>query len=148
MAYLMTYICSSCTRPIKRLCQAVTPEEPPWTYLDYCENCKQQRTFLRDIVHSDGFIDEPLMPLIPWHLYLMKAENGLYKIGISTNPKARYASLATGPIAIGLLWSKEMITAREVEQELHRHFQAKRIRGEWFELNEQDVEYIRRLADG
>jgi len=40
-----------------------------------------------------------------------------------------------------------MENVEQVEKEIHRRFQAKRVKGEWFELNEADVEYIRRLAE-
>ena len=148
MAYLMTYICSNCTWPTRRLCQVITRDAPPWALLDYCEKCRQRSTFLRDVVHSDGFIDDPPVPQILWHLYLMKADNGLYKIGISTNPANRHKSLSTGPIAVNLIWSKELPDAPQIEKTLHWRFRSKRIRGEWFNLDKADIEYIRRLADG
>jgi len=77
----------------------------------------------------------------------MESANGLYKIGISFDPMARQRSLATGPVSVELLWARPMENVEQVEKEIHRRFQAKRVKGEWFELNEADVEYIRRLAE-
>ena len=104
--------------------------------------------FLRDIVHSDGFPDELARAQPPHYLYLMRSANGLYKIGISFDPIARHRSLATGPVAVALLWAHPIENVERVEKELHRHFQDKRIRGEWFELDTENVEYIRGVAHG
>jgi len=46
------------------------------------------------------------------------------------------------------MWSKELPDAPQIEKTLHWRFRSKRIRGEWFNLDKADIEYIRRLADG
>jgi len=69
----------------------------------------------------------------------MKSENGLHKIGISNDVDRRLQSLSTGPVAIELLWSKEMPDAAQVESDWHITFQAHRVRGEWFDLDENQV---------
>jgi hypothetical protein len=56
----------------------------------------------------------------------------LVKIGHTTaSPKARMAHLQTGlPMQLSLLWSCE----GDFESDLHVHFAAYRVRGEWFDL--------------
>lgn len=56
----------------------------------------------------------------------------LVKIGHTTaSPKSRMASLQTGlPMQLSLLWSCE----GNFESDLHVHFAAYRVRGEWFDL--------------
>jgi hypothetical protein len=74
--------------------------------------------------------------------YLMlNTRNGLYKIGESNLPKFREKTL----------WSEEpeveiyaAFTSEKCNEKiLHETFAKKRIRGEWFALNEQDLIYIK-----
>lgn len=65
--------------------------------------------------------------------YLLGIEGSpLVKIGITTaSPKSRMAALQTGlPMQLLLLWSCE----GDFESDLHVHFDANRVRGEWFDL--------------
>ena len=146
MAYLVTYLCSQCGWRRRRLCETVTPETPIWAYLDYCNECGDRRTFLRDCVYSET-PEVSLPPIPPTQLYLMRSGNGLHKIGISIDPVVRCKSLQTGPVTVELLWAHPMENAKQVEKEMHQRFQAKRVNGEWFELGDEDVKYIKELAD-
>lgn len=75
-------------------------------------------------------------------IYVMRnSRNGLYKIGISRNPQYRENTLASQEPEIALLFSR--IGTVQNEQWLHSFFSHKRKRGEWFELSENDVEFIR-----
>ena len=65
--------------------------------------------------------------------YLLGIEDShLVKIGHTTvSPKSRMAALQTGlPTQLSLLWSCE----GDFESDLHVHFAAYRVRGEWFDL--------------
>lgn len=65
--------------------------------------------------------------------YLLGIEDSpLVKIGHTTvNPKSRMAALQTGlPMQLSLLWFCE----GDFESDLHVHFDAYRVRGEWFDL--------------
>ena len=71
-------------------------------------------------------------------VYLAKnSRNGLYKIGYSKNPEQRENTLQSEEPEI----SMEAIYdgTRKIEEELHQKFSAKRVRGEWFKLDEGDV---------
>jgi hypothetical protein len=74
---------------------------------------------------------KPQTPSI-WHTYLVGAEGiDLVKIGHTTDPKKRLASLQTGqPLQLTLLWSQE----GDCESYLHVKFAEYRVRGEWFDL--------------
>ncbi len=74
-------------------------------------------------------------------VYLMKNNrSGFYKIGRSVNPKFRERTLQAQEPQIELL--DTCIAPKELEKELHQQFSNKRIRGEWFELNNIDVNTI------
>jgi len=66
------------------------------------------------------------------HTYLIEAEGShLVKIGIASDPVRRLRELQTGqPMELRLLWS----IAGDYEHDLHVHFAAHRVRGEWFDL--------------
>ncbi len=78
----------------------------------------------------------------PGTVYFLKAANGLYKIGITTDLKTRMASFRNGPVAIELLHSFEADNRLEAETKLHDYFAAYRRNGEWFELPENYVEKV------
>lgn len=63
---------------------------------------------------------------------------GLYKIGRSRNPGEREATLQSQKPSIEMI----AVTELSIEKGLHKMFKEKRIRGEWFELNQHDVEEI------
>ena len=66
------------------------------------------------------------------HTYLVAADGThLVKIGIAKDPVRRLKELQTGqPMQLHLLWS----VAGNYENDLHVHFAAYRVRGEWFDL--------------
>lgn len=79
-------------------------------------------------------------------VYLMHdTSNGYYKIGISNKPHYREKTLQSEKPTIELIESKKFPIrkiAKSFEKSLHLVFAEKRIRGEWFELNEIDVEHL------
>lgn len=80
-------------------------------------------------------------------LYLMKDfANGFYKIGISNTPEYRERTLQSEKPTIEMIASKRYPTrpiAESIEKALHGAYSEKRLRGEWFELDVNDVENIR-----
>jgi hypothetical protein len=79
--------------------------------------------------------------LKPTYIYLMIDKNtGLYKIGRSANPKKREETLQSEKPTIELMFHYRSFNI--CENYLHKHFHEKRIRGEWFELNSTDLEFI------
>ena len=80
------------------------------------------------------------------YLYLVKeAFRGLVKIGITANLYARFAAMQTGcPQDLRLIAYAELQDAELHEATLHNRFAEKHHRGEWFELDEDDIDLIMR----
>jgi hypothetical protein len=77
--------------------------------------------------------------MTPGFVYLLRADNGLYKIGRSEDPEGRLAGLGVLPLPVVLLHriaSNDMVW---LERRLHRLFSEFRVRGEWFALSESQV---------
>lgn len=129
------FICEACTTRLIIDC-----DESIWTFKHYCEQCRTDRTFLRDMMICDS-PSYPSSPSQPDSLYLFRAGDH-YKIGISKDPKRRLCDLSISPIPVELIWSSQIEDARGLERQLHKTFQGKRVHGEWFELTEADIEYI------
>jgi len=76
------------------------------------------------------------------YVYLMiDRRSGFYKIGISTSPKFREKTLQSQSPKIELLFAYK--GTKKEEQELHKKFAHKRIRGEWFYLSYYDIKLIK-----
>ena len=80
------------------------------------------------------------------YVYLMHDEaNGFYKIGISNHPEYREHTLQSEKPTITLLKAKEYPTraiAEAFEAALHKTYESKRLRGEWFKLEATDVDVL------
>lgn len=80
----------------------------------------------------------------PSYVYLIQAENGLVKIGIASDVNTRFITLnIASPVKLELLFSIQRDDARQVETTLHNLFKDKRIKGEWFSLDESDLNFIK-----
>jgi len=92
--------------------------------------CKlQQKGYLKCMLPNTG------------NIYIAIDENtGYYKIGWSINPKKREKTLQSEKPTIYFLW---VVTgSRKDEAYLHKLFAGKRVRGEWFDLEKQDIERL------
>lgn len=78
------------------------------------------------------------------YIYLMKdISNGCYKIGISNSPEYRERTLQSEKPTIELIHSKSFhkrIIAEIFEKVLHEYYKSNRVRGEWFELTNNDIQ--------
>lgn len=90
---------------------------------------------------------EPLPKSGECFVYLMHdMANGYYKIGISNKPEYRERTLQSEKPTIELVSAKQFpsrVIAEAIEAALHKAFGEKRIRGEWFNLNDSEVEQIK-----
>lgn len=69
--------------------------------------------------------------------------DGHYKIGRSQYPGAREASFrCTSPYACHCMVSIETKIPKELESHLHAVFDSKRVRGEWFILDNTDLDIL------
>jgi mRNA-degrading endonuclease YafQ of YafQ-DinJ toxin-antitoxin module len=101
---------------------------------------------------------QPLIKLIDNHdrnqehedcyVYLMvDTTNNFHKIGISNNPQYREKTLQSEKPTIELVCHKVFPTRKiseSIEKALHESFKNKRLRGEWFDLSEDDVSNIKK----
>lgn len=79
-------------------------------------------------------------------VYLMRdGATGYFKIGNSRNPSSRERTLLAQIPRIELIWKMKATCA--LERKLHDQFSSKRIRGEWFDLSEEDVRSITSLDE-
>ncbi len=93
---------------------------------------------------------DPIGPPAPDHfvrppqfVYVTKADFG-YKIGMTTRPESRPLQVSgKTPISLEVVALIEVDDMRKAEAQLHSYFAAKRLRGEWFALCEDDVALIR-----
>lgn len=78
-------------------------------------------------------------------VYLMKNHrNGYFKIGISGDVQYRERTLQSEEPEVALIYSSVKTTeAKKIEGYLHEKFREKRLRGEWFHLTVEDVDYIK-----
>lgn len=82
------------------------------------------------------------------YVYLIKADNGLCKIGKSSRVKSRFRALqSASPAQLELVHKVKTDNAIVLEMRLHKRFASSRKHGEWFALTDQDVAYIKSLSD-
>lgn len=80
-------------------------------------------------------------PICEFKTYLMHdSQRGYYKIGKSRNPKVRETTLQAELPTIDLIH----VIDSDIELYLHQKFDAKRVRGEWFRLSQDDINYIKK----
>lgn len=69
-------------------------------------------------------------------VYLIRGNDGRYKIGIAKNPKERIRQLQTGNSdALTLIETYQSENARQIESALHCRYAHVRNVGEWFDLS-------------
>jgi hypothetical protein len=100
------------------------------------------------LMASDDEFEEPIeIPATSHSVYLIWAEGtSYYKIGKSTDIKKRLNALQTScPHPIKLIHTIRCINSSmtEVEAALHLRYYTSRLRGEWFELDQDAVNYIK-----
>jgi len=75
------------------------------------------------------------------HLYIIKNPvNGYYKIGKSVNVRKRLSQLKS--VEKSLFIFAIVPYCGMIERDLHKHFSACRIFGEWFNFSEDGIKYL------
>jgi len=79
-------------------------------------------------------------------VYLIRGNNGKYKIGIAKNPTQRIKNLQTGNSdRLTIIETYQSENASKIETTLHNHFRHVRNHGEWFDLSiSEEVSFIER----
>lgn len=92
---------------------------------------------------------EPIRRTGEGGVYVIKGAEGLHKIGSAANIPHRLRVLQTGsatPLEHVLTIPTKQHTHHALEQQLHRRLAAKRVRGEWFSLDDTDIIALRAVA--
>lgn len=77
------------------------------------------------------------------YVYLAYAETGHYKIGLSIGPVERIRVFDTKmPVKVSLIHTIPATDMYTAERSLHKTFSKKLHEGEWFSLEQKDVDYI------
>lgn len=77
------------------------------------------------------------------YVYLLRAENGEYKIGKSKDPEARAKYINYASRRVTLVWSLACEDATKTERAMHQRFSEYHITHEWFDLPTEVVEWIK-----
>lgn len=103
--------------------------------------------WLRDkrIKKSSGHRGEKKEPAKTFIYLLFNRRNGYYKIGRAKVVEFREKTLQAEEPDIELICSFPGTST--VEKNLHQLYHEKRIRGEWFQLSEDDVSHIKSLGE-
>ena len=81
-------------------------------------------------------------------VYLIHSTSGLYKIGKSKTPRSRLSSLQTSTTdKLEIIHLIETDCMSNLEDNIHRHVSHKQVHGEWFNLDMDDVNWIKSLGD-
>lgn len=81
------------------------------------------------------------------YVYLLQSISGHYKIGRTQDPERRVKTFAIQlPFEVEYVCLIETLNMVELEKDLHLRFAAKRLNGEWFDLDAEEVEYIKGLV--
>lgn len=81
------------------------------------------------------------------YIYVIQSQSGEYKIGLSETPKKRISKLEVKlPFDIEVIHLIQTDDMHRLESSLHMTFEAKRVRGEWFALDSEDVDYIKQMT--
>ncbi len=84
----------------------------------------------------------------PGNIYVVKAANGLYKIGMAVNVAKRLHEIrALSPVPVILVHAFRTECMLRTEQSLHKKFEATRDHGEWFRLDENQVKWLKSLDE-
>jgi len=76
-------------------------------------------------------------------VYLIRAENGLVKIGKTSDFEARFKIFDfVSPVNLELIHLIKTQCADEVEKRLHGLYKAKKVKREWFALSAEDIQTI------
>lgn len=122
------------------------------SYIKYCLLCNNETILEIDHVTSElkSYFENDTSNY-ECYLYVMKDYNtGYYKIGISNNPEFREKTLQSEKPTIEMICNKRYVSrkiAHSFEQALHKMYDAKRIRGEWFDLTQKDVSELKLTLD-
>jgi hypothetical protein len=82
------------------------------------------------------------------YVYVLRADNGLFKIGRTSNPNIRLTTLGIKlPYALTIVVILATNDMHALESDLHERFASKRKKGEWFDLGPDDIKFVEGLDE-
>ena len=82
------------------------------------------------------------------YVYVLKAENGLYKIGKTHNLQSRLSNIRTAsPLHLEIYRVFKCVNCGYAESDLHDFYSDFREKGEWFRLGNKQLEDLEKWAD-
>jgi hypothetical protein len=144
------FVPSSLKKVAKDLNRLVIPQ---------CKSCaKQYATQWRSAIKAKGLVRSQKTTLelagaVTGTIYVIGPDipGTPYKIGITSgsNTDKRKASLQTAHwLDLKLVWKSDLLHRADiVEKKLHKHFEKKWMRGEWFNISQNDIETIPALIN-
>ena len=98
-------------------------------------------------VEKEYAIEEAQQKKSCWVYLMHDTVNDTYKIGISNNPEYRERTLQSEKPSIEKIAAKQFPSrdiARAIETSLHKVYETRRLRGEWFKLQTNEVEDVKK----
>ena len=160
------YTCGKCKNLLKATDEYFFPstlkkviKNPNLLAISQCKTCANQyATQWRSVVKAKGLTrsqrnTKVMAGAVTGTIYVIgPAVPGTpYKIGITSgsNTDNRKTSLQTAHwMELKLAWKSDLLDRADIlEKKLHKHFEKKWVRGEWFNITEQDIKDIPRLIE-
>ncbi|MBD2414515.1 hypothetical protein FACHB389_31500 [Nostoc calcicola FACHB-389] len=124
----------------------------PESYKEFKDNCLKYgyasvngwTVYYETVEGESSLIRNQITPK-PGYIYVVHAINtDRYKIGKSVNPNNRLVSLSKqAPYKLKLLFSFAVQDMSKAEKQLHQYFIDKQVNSEWFQLSNDDIEYLK-----
>lgn len=150
IAEKLLYTCNQLTDEdiILKNKKEVLDRSPSMFHQIYGENDPMWAEFQKNYVREP--IKKPSRKKLKGHVYFLKCtQTFLYKIGYSTNVKTRIRDIQrASPTVIELAWVLPSDDCIADERCCHKLFGSNRVKGEWFDLKEDDIQSLEGLVDG
>lgn len=97
-----------------------------------------------EILQVAGWYESKKVSFDKRYLYVLKNELGRYKIGVAVDVEKRVKALSiSSGSKIEIIY--KFNSRGNFENKLHKHFKEKRYLGEWFCLNDEDLDFIKNI---
>ena len=115
--------------------------------IDNFNNAKEKRQKIQNEFQSKNHKNKDKPVENKGIVYLLKIENKpQYKIGVTNNLNRRLKQISPKmPFELKVIHTIKDNQIYKLEEKLHNKFKDKKIKGEWFKLNDNDVNYIKGL---
>lgn len=160
------YTCGKCKKLLEATEQHFFPSnlkkvttDPNRTVIGQCKSCaKEYSAQWRSSIRARGLVRSQrntlaLAGAVTGTIYVIGPDvpGTPYKIGVTSgsSTQKRKTSLQTAHwLELKEVWKSKLLDRADVvEKKLHKHFESKWVRGEWFNITKQDIEDIPKLVE-